>query len=119
MKVQILLFQLMFISTNTNIINKLLLGFRIGISSLLTQVFTQLILNFGLLNEYQLQVELHLNYLFPFLLFCKKHTLLLFSFLLDFTCYDLLGSKFRYVLLYTLLNIHQSLRLKIKLKILE
>lgn len=119
MEVQILLFQVMLILTNKKLINKLLIGFRTGLGSILVHIFNRLIYSFGVLNEYQFQLELHLNYLFPMLLFCKKHSLFLFTFLMDLTCYEQLGTKFRYILLYSLLNIENSVRLRVKLKISE
>ena len=118
MKVQIFLFQLMITNNNKQLL-KLLLGFRAGVFSLLLNIFNLAILRLELLTDYNILIEINDIYLFPFLYFCKKHSLNLFTILTDITCYELLGVTFRYTLIYSLLSPKNSLRLFIKIKTKE
>jgi NADH:ubiquinone oxidoreductase subunit C len=106
-------------SNNNKYILKLLIGFRIGLSALFFNIFKYSFLRIGLKSGYFLQLEINAKYLFPFLLFCKKHTLCLFTILTDITCFESLGSKYKYILIYSLLNIKNSFRLLLKLQVTE
>ncbi len=109
----------MVINTNTKLVTKLLLGFRTGLSSILINIFKSNYLSIGLIGGFNCQIELNLNILYPFLFFCKNHSLCLFNILIDLICFEFLGSKYRYVLIYSLLNLENSLRMLIKIKIHE
>ena len=102
-------------SNNISLI-KLLIGFRTGLTSILINIFKNSFYQINLLNGFILQVELSVKYLYPFLLFCKKHSLFLFNVLVDIVCYEFLGNKLRYTLIYTLLNVQYAGRLFVKTK---
>jgi len=105
--------------TNNNSLLKLLTGYRIGFSSLLLQIFNNKYTAIGILNGFYLQIEISLKYLFPLIYFFKKHSLCLFKILIDIISYEFLGNKYRYIIVYSLLNLETSLRSFIKVKIQE
>lgn len=109
----------MIIKNNNNLLYKLLNGFRIGITSLLINIFKTGYCRIGLISGFQLQIELNSKYILPFLFFCKNHGLCLFHILTDIICYEFLNTKYRYTLIYNLLNIENCIRLLIKIKIQE
>jgi NADH:ubiquinone oxidoreductase subunit C len=109
----------MILYNNNNFLLKLLTGYRIGLSSLFLQTFNTTFSKIGILNGFNLQIEISLKYLFPIIFFFKKHSLFLFKLLIDITSYEFLGSKYRYILVYSLLNIETGLRLFIKVKLQE
>jgi NADH:ubiquinone oxidoreductase subunit C len=102
--------------TNNSSLIKLLIGFRIGLTSVILNTFNLSYLQINIISGFNLQIEFTIKYLYPFLLFCKKHSLSLFNILTDIVCYEFLGSKFRFVLIYTLLNTTTALRLYVKVK---
>lgn len=108
----------MIINNNTSLI-KLLTGYRIGLSSFLLQTFNTNFSKVGILNGFNLQIEINVKYLFPLIFFCKKHSLFLFNLLIDIISYEYVGSKYRYILIYSLLNLETNLRLFIKIKLQE
>lgn len=107
------------LTTNDSSLIKLLIGFRTGLVSVILKIFNHSYLQITIISGFNLQIELTLKYLYPFLLFCKKHSLFLFTILTDIICYEFLGNKFRFILIYTLLNIKNSLRFYVKLKTSE
>lgn len=102
--------------TNNSSLIKLLIGFRTGLTSVILNTFNRSYLQINIISGFNLQIEFTIKYLYPFLLFCKKHSLSLFNILTDIVCYEFLGSKFRFVLIYTLLNTTTALRLYVKVK---
>jgi len=106
-------------STNNNFLLKLLIGYRIGVSSLFLQIFNNKFSSIGILTGFNLQIEINLKYLFPIIFFLKKHSLCLFTLLIDIVSYEFIGNKYRYALVYSLLNIETSLRLFVKVKLQE
>ena len=105
--------------TNTNILYKLLVGFRTGISSLIINTFKYTYLRSGLLNTFHIQLEINIKYLFPFMFFCKKHSLCLFDLLIDLICFEFISNRYRFILIYSLLNLTLSTRLFVKFKVCE
>lgn len=75
--------------------------------------------NIEITKNYSLQISICTFYLYPFLFFLKKHSLCLFNILIDMVCFEFLGTKYRYVLIYTLLNLQTSLRIFVKIKVKE
>lgn len=104
---------------NKGYIYKLLIGFRTGLNSLFIHIFKDCYFRIGIINNYNLQIEIDNKYLYPFIFFCKKHTLCLFNILIDLICFEFLGTKYRYVLIYNFLSINYTLRLLIKIKLQE
>lgn len=107
------------ILNNNNKLLKLLIGYRTGLTSLIMNIFNQGCSQILIVKGFNLQIDLHLKHIYPFLLFCKNHSLCLFNVLIDIVCFEFLGNKFRFVLIYTLLNLKNNLRMFIKLKTLE
>ena len=107
-------------NTKNNImLLKLLTGYRIGFSSLFLQTFNNNFSKIGLLNGFNLQIEINSKYLFPIIFFFKKHSLFMFRQLIDISSYEFLGNIYRYILVYSLLNLESGLRLFIKIKLKE
>ena len=104
---------------NSTLLLKLLTGYRIGFSSLFIQIFNNTFSKIKILNGFILQIEINLKYLFSTIFFLKKHSLCLFKLLIDITSYEFLGNKYRYILIYSLLNIETSLRIILKVKLKE
>ena len=82
------------------------MGCRVGIASLLINTFKAALLRIGLIFNFVFQIEIYLNYLYPLLFFCKKHSLCRFLFLMDLICFEFLNSIYRYVFLIILFKIN-------------
>jgi NADH:ubiquinone oxidoreductase subunit C len=108
----------MLLTNNLSLI-KLLIGFRTGLTSIVFNIFKNSYLQINTISGFNVQIEFVVKYLYPFLFFCKKHSLFLFNLLTDIVCYEFLGSKFRFVIVYTLLNTNTTLRLYVKVKTSE
>lgn len=104
--------------SNQNYLSKLIIGFRTGFSAIILQIFKKKIYKCNFTKIWNLYIEIQIKYLFILLFFLKKHSLLMFSFLIDLICYEILNTHYRYILIYNLLSIHINLRLSIKTKIL-
>ena len=102
---------------NSKVILNLLIGFQVGFSSLILNIFSESYNTVCLLKNLQVQVETSLDYLYPLIFFLKKHSLTLFRTLIDLICYEVLNNK--YILIYSLLNIENSQRMLIKIKVQE
>jgi NADH:ubiquinone oxidoreductase subunit C len=109
----------MLLTKNHAHVYKILLGFRTGLNSLFINIFKGGYLRIGIINGYKFQIELNAKYLYPFIFFCKNHSLALFQILIDLTCFEFIGTKYRYVLVYNLLSLNFTLRLMIKIKLKE
>lgn len=105
--------------TNKFFLIKLLIGLRIGFICLLNNIINKNCLKIITLNGFNLQIELNIHYLFPLLLFFKKHSLFLMDILTDITCCEFLGFKYRFLLIYALLSTKYSLRSILKIKTSE
>lgn len=104
--------------SNQNYLSKILIGFRTGFSSLLLNIFINKIYKLNFTNTWNLYLEIKIKYLYILLFFFKNHSLLLFFFLIDLICYEILGWQYKYILIYTLLSTVINVRLYIKTKIL-
>lgn len=108
----------MYLSNNHNYLSKLIIGFRTGFSAILFKIFKNKIYKFTFTNTWNLYIEIQTKYIFTLLYFLKIHSLLLFSFLIDLICYEIIKATYRYILLYSLLSLQINLRLTVKTKIL-
>ena len=106
----------MIIKTNKQSILKILNGKTIGLLTLMKEIFNDGIINITITNEFVLQIESLDDYLYPMLIFLKKHTLCLFNILIDIAAYELLGTTYRFILVYNLLSYKFSERLFLKIK---
>ena len=104
---------------NSNSLLKLITGLRTGLNNIFLNTFKHSLKRIGITTGFNYQIEISVKYLYPLLFFCKNHSLCLFNLLMDLTCFEFLGSKYRFVLIYNLLNINNGLRLVIKCKITE
>lgn len=106
----------MLLTNNHNSLIKLLIGFRLGLTSLIVCIFRDYCLEVNILNGFNIQIKFNIKILYSILLFCKKHTILLFNLLTDITCLELTNSKFKIILIYSLLNMQNNVRLFFKVK---
>ena len=104
--------------SNYNYLSKIIIGFRTGFSSLCLNIFKNKIYKINFTKTWNLYIEIKIKYLYTLLVFLKKHSLLLFSFLMDFVCYEIVGCKYKYTLIYTLLSTHINIRLNLKTRVL-
>ena len=63
-------------------------------------------------------IEIKNKYLYTLLFFLKKHSLTLFTLLIDLICFEIIWCKYKYTILYTLLSLQLNTRLNIKLKVI-
>lgn len=108
----------MYLSNNYGYLSKLIIGFRTGFSAIIFQVFKNKIFTFTFTNTWYIYIEIKIKYMYTLLFFFKKHSLFLFSFLIDLICYEIVNSTYKYILIYNVLSILINLRLTIKTKIL-
>lgn len=106
-------------TTNEKKLLKIIIGFRTGFSALLFNIYKNLCNKIGLTHNLNMQLEINQNYLYPMLFFLKKHSLLLFSNLIDIICFEFLGLKYKYIVIYTLLSYITGYRINVKIKIQE
>ena len=101
---------------NKNHLVKILIGFRIGLSAFILSVFNKNCRQIDIVNNFNLQIQFSIRYLYTVLFFFKKHSILLFNILTDITCLEILNSKLKYLLIYSVLNIQNNLRIFLKIK---
>lgn len=119
MKVQLLLFQCMIMTTNKQSILKIINGVSFGFSKVIINLFNKSIRSVSLTNEFIIEIELIEEWLYPIVILLKKHTLFLFSVLIDIAVYETLGSIYRFTLIYNFLSLKYTTRLFLKTKVRE
>lgn len=103
---------------NTNLI-KIINGFRIGLNVILNNIFKKNIKKINLKPDFFLELEVTSKQFYVLLFFLKKHSLCSYNILIDLVCFELIHTKFRYILVYNLLNINTGMRLAVKTKFKE
>lgn len=119
MKVQLLLFQCMIMTTNKQSILKIINGVSFGFSKVIINLFNKSIRSVSLTNEFIIEIELIEEWLYPIVILLKKHTLFLFNVLIDIAVYETLGSIYRFTLIYNFLSLKYTTRLFLKTKVRE
>jgi len=78
----------------------------------LKRVLTQCVQEVSVQN-YDLELKVNCNNVYPILCFLRKHTVCQFNYLTDIVCYDTLGKKLRFGIIYTLLSTRFNNRLRL------
>lgn len=86
---------------------------------MLNKIYKKNINKISIKTDFFIEIEISNKYVFSLIHFLKKHTLFEYNILVDIICFEIIDNKFRYILVYNLLNIKTAWRIAIKTKYKE
>ena len=81
----------------------------------LKNIFGKSILEVNVKN-YDLEIKVNSNNVYPILYFLQKHTICQFDCLIDVACYDIPGKLLRFGIAYNLLSVRYNTRIRLVTK---
>jgi NADH:ubiquinone oxidoreductase subunit C len=93
--------------------------YKKGIFEFLYKIMADSIKKVKIVSSFDVELEVSVKNIYPFMLFLKNHSLCLFTTLIDIVCYDVPNKIHRFSLVYNVLSIKFNSRIRVICKIKE
>ena len=93
--------------------------YKKGIFEFLYKIMGDNIKKIKIVSSFDVELEVPVKNLYPFMLFLKNHSLCLFTTLIDIVCYDIPNKIHRFSLVYNLLSVKFNSRIRVFCKVKE